>query len=214
MKDIVIIGAGGFGREIAWLIDDINQNESTWKLLGYVDDASHLKNHNINGLDVIGGIDVLDNLEDISVVFGIGSPKVKSAIFKKISDKPNLLFPNLIHPSVIIGPYVEIGRGNVLCANSILTVNIVIKDFVTINLNCTIGHDVILNNFATVSPGVNLSGYVEIGASADIGTGTSIIQGLKVGDNTILGAGSVVTKNLPKNCTAVGIPAKPIRFND
>ncbi|WP_446786762.1 acetyltransferase [Macellibacteroides fermentans] len=214
MKDIVIIGAGGFGREVAWLIDDINQHKSTWNLLGYVDDASHLRDANINGRGVIGGIDVLDRLKDISVVFGIGSPKVKSAIFKKISDKPNLLFPNLIHPSVIIGPYVEIGRGNVLCANSILTVNIVIKDFVTINLNCTIGHDVILNNFATVSPGVNLSGYVEIGASADIGTGTSIIQGLKVGDNTILGAGSVVTKNLPKNCTAVGIPAKPIRFND
>lgn len=214
MKDIVIIGAGGFGREVAWLIDDINQHKSTWNLLGYVDDASHLRGANINGRAVIGGIDALDGLKDISIAFGIGSPKVKSAIYNKLSDKPDLLFPNLIHPSVIIAPFVEMGRGIILCANSILSVNAIIKDFVTVNLNCTIGHDVILNNFATIAPGANLSGYVEIGASTDVGTGSSIIQGLKVGNNTILGAGSVVIKDLPNNCTAVGIPAKPIKFND
>lgn len=213
MKDIIIIGAGSFGKEVAWLIEDINKLDPKWNLLGYIDEDLNLVDTVINGHKILGGLDLLDKFGEVSVAFGLGSPKSKSVIFNKIADKMNLLFPNLIHPSVIIASYVNMGIGNIICANNVLSVNTHVEDFVTINLGCTIGHDVTLKNFVTVSPGVNLSGYVKVGECVDVGTGAVIIQGLEVGENTILGAGSVVVKNLPSNCTAVGVPAVPIKHH-
>ena len=212
MNDIIIIGAGSFGKEVAWLIEDINKLDPKWNLLGYIDDDLNLKDTVINGHKVLGGLGLLDKFGEVSVAFGLGSPKSKSVIFNKIADN-NISFPNLIHPSVIIAPYVSMGIGNIICANNIISVNVHIEDFVTINLACTIGHDVLLKNFVTVSPGASLSGYVKVGECVDVGTGTVIIQGLEIGENTMIGAGSAVVKNIPGNCTAVGVPAVPIKYH-
>ena len=105
---------------------------------------------------------------------------------------------------------VLVGKGCVICANTIITCDIQIKDFVTLNLSCTVGHDTILNEFSSFMPSVNISGEVVIQRCVYIGTGAKIINQLEIGENTIIGAGAVVSKSLPANCTAVGIPAKPI----
>jgi len=214
MEKIVIIGAGGFGREVKMLIDQINEQKKTYLIEGFYDDNSKLKNQ-INGLPLLGTVEDLSRREDnISVAMGIGIPKIKEEVFQKLSLK-KFNFPTLIHPNVFIGKdEVTLGKGCVICANNIITCNIAIGDFVTLNLSCTTGHDTKINSFASFMPSVNISGEVIIGKAVYVGTGAKIINQLQIGENTIVGAGAVVAKSLPANCTAVGMPAKPIKFHN
>jgi sugar O-acyltransferase (sialic acid O-acetyltransferase NeuD family) len=105
---------------------------------------------------------------------------------------------------------VELGCGNIICAGTIITVNIKIGNHVIINLDCTVGHDTVINDYVTCAPSVNISGQVEIEEGCDIGTNAAIIQGKKIGKWSIIGAGAVVSRDIPPGCTAVGVPAKPL----
>ena len=108
----------------------------------------------------------------------------------------------------------KIGDGSIICAGTIATVDIEIGKHVIVNLDCTIGHDAKLEDYVTVYPSVNISGFVTVGEETEIGTGTQIIQGIKIGRESIIGAGAVVLKELPEKCTAVGSPAKVIKFRE
>lgn len=214
MKKIVIIGAGGFGREVKIIIDDINKEKPQYNFLGYYDDNVE-KGKIINGFPILGTIHELNNLtEETFVVLGIGEPKTKKNLMAQLNNN-KLQFPTLIHPSCIISnDEVNIGKGVIICAGNIITCNIRIEDFVTINLMCTVGHDTTIKNYCSFMPSVNISGEVEVHESVYVGTGAKIINRLLIGKNTIVGAGAVVSKSLPENCTAVGIPAKPIKFHE
>ena len=211
MKQIVIIGAGGFGREIQWLIERINEKELTWEIKGYIDDGIQAGTI-INGYPVLGGINkLLDMQQEIAVVCAIGSSVTRKKIIERISNNSNIEFPNLIDPSVQMSKYVKLGKGNIICAGTILTVNIEIEDFSILNLDCTVGHDVVLNSFVTVYPSVNISGCVTVGKTTEIGTGTKIIQGKTISEHVIIGAGAVVVKNIDISGTYVGMPAVMIK---
>lgn len=212
MKDIAIVGAGGFGREVAWLIEDINKVTNEWNIIGFVDDNENILGEEINGYKVIGNVDWLKN-QELYVASAIGDPMTKKKILQRLQGS-KIKYPVLIHPSVIYSHSVEFGEGAIICAGSIITVNISIGKHVTVNLDCTVGHDAILQSYTTVFPSVNISGYVIIEECVSVGTGSAIIQGIKIGRNTIVGAGSIVVRNLPANCTAVGVPAKPIKLNE
>lgn len=215
MEKIAIIGSGGFGREVQWLLEEINKNESLYHLIGFYDDGVG-KGVSVNGMEVLGGLeDLLQETEEINVVCAIGNPSTKRQIFDRLQHKANLKFPNLIHPSVNFSGYGnKIGIGNIVCQGNIITTNITLRDFVILNLQCTVGHDTIINSFCSIMPGVNVSGEVILNEGVYIGTGAKIINQVEIGGNTIIGAGAVVFKSLPANCTAVGVPAKPIKFND
>ena len=121
----------------------------------------------------------------------------------------------MIHPNVLIGSdEVIIGNGCIICASNIITVNISIGNFVILNLGCTVGHDTRIGDYCSFMPSVNISGEVVIEDLVYVGTGAKIINLLSIGNSTIVGAGAVVAKSLPAHCTAVGIPAKPIKFHD
>jgi len=212
MKDIVIIGAGGFGREVAWLIEDINKVNREWNIIGFVDDNEKIKGTKINGYEVIGNVEWLRDKE-LYIICAIGDTVVKKGIIQKFNES-KCKFPRLIHPSAIYSNTVKIGEGSVICAGVIVTVNIQIGKHVIINLDSTVGHDCIIGDFSTIAPSVNVSGCVIVEESVNIGTGTAIIEGRHIGNNSVIGAGSVVVKDIPRNCTAVGSPAKPIKFGN
>ncbi len=217
MKDIVIIGAGGFGREVQWLIERINDSsrkDNRWNILGYIDDNVEAGT-DINGYRVLGGMEyLLSTSTPLAVTCAIGASKIREKAISKIRAQQNLYFPNLIDPSVLKSDLIEIGEGNIICAGTIMTVNIRIADFCIVNLDCTIGHDDVLDSFVTIYPSVNVSGCVHVGMCSELGTGTQIIQGKNIGSGTIIGAGAVVVKNMPDECTAVGSPCKPIKFHN
>lgn len=213
MKKIAIFGVGGFGREVKMLVDQINAVEQQYEFIGYFDD-NQPQGSLINSTPVLGDINDINKIkEDLHLVLAIGNPQTKKNILGKI-DNANIMFPTLIHPNVLIGTdKVLIGNGCIICAGCIVTVNIMIGAHVILNLACTVGHDTIIGDFSSFMPGVNISGEVNIGELVYCGTGAKIINQLSIGNNTIIGAGAVVSKSLPADCTAVGIPAKPIKFH-
>ncbi len=215
LKDLYIIGAGGFGREVAWLVEKINRVEPTWKLEGFIDDNADIHGIIQDGYSVVGNCDYLMNvMEEVWVVCAVGTAKIRKEIIKKLKKFTNVKFATLIDPDVICSQRMNIGEGSIICAGTIITVDISIGKHVIINLDCTIGHDDIIHDFATIYPSVNISGNVVIGECAELGTGTKIIQGIAIGKESVIGAGAVVIHNIPEKCTAVGSPAKPIKFFD
>ena len=205
---LVLVGAGGFGREVAWQFSD------QYEMLGFVDDAPGLQGKTINGLPVLGGNDfLLNHTEEINAVICIANPKSRKKMAEKLSENPLIKFPTIVAGDAKHSETVNFGKGCIICLSGILTVNIELGDFVVTNWDCTIGHDVIIGDYVTLYPSVNVSGNVEIGTCAEIGTGTNIIQGKKIGAHSIIGAGSVVVKDIPENCTAVGVPAFPIKYH-
>lgn len=214
MKDIAIYGAGGFGREVKMLIDQINVGEKKFNFVGYFDDGIE-KEKEINGYSVLGNIDDLNNYEGkLGIVFSLADPKLKKKILSNIMND-DVTFPTLIHPSCYIGTdNVNIEEGCIICAGTMITVDINIGKHVILNLSCTVGHDTNIGAFSSFMPSVNISGEIEMGEGVYCGTGAKLINQLKIGEGTIIGAGAVVSKDLPANCTAVGVPAKPIKFHN
>lgn len=210
MKDLYIIGAGGFGREVAWLVERINEETPIWNIKGFIDDNDSLWGTKEDAYEVVGGCDYLKTLGDVYVVCAVGSARVRKIIINKLKDS-KVKFATVIDPSVIISKRVEIGEGTIICAGTIITVDIKIGNHVIINLDCTIGHDDVIEDFVTVYPSVNVSGNVTVGECSELGTGMQIIQGKNVAPNTIIGAGAVVVKDLIESGTYVGSPAKKIK---
>lgn len=214
IKNIAIFGAGGFGLEVAMLIEQVNAIEPQWNLIGFFDDADDL-GPEINGYPLLGDLSTLNRWnEDLSVAFGLGISKTRKMVVEKINN-PRIVFPTLIHPSVIMGSpkYVEIGEGGIICAGTIITTNIRIGRFTILNLACTVGHETDIGDFCSFMPTCNISGEVKIGKASFWGTGAKIINRCSVGEATTIGAGAVVVSDIPDHATAVGVPAKVIKSN-
>lgn len=208
MRDIVIVGNGGFAREVRALLERCNEISAIWNIVGFVDNGK-------SGAEIVGDdIFLIDYKKPLDVVIAIGNGYIRKSIVERYKQNSKLSFPTVIDPSVLQLNKADIGEGNIICAGSILTVDIVIGNFNIINLDCTIGHDAVIGDYATINPGVHVSGNVHVGDSANIGTGTQIIQGVEIGHDTIVGAGAVVNKTLPSGCTAVGVPAKIIKYHE
>ena len=214
MKDIAIYGAGGFGKEVLTLINDINKVEKLWNIVGFFDDGCK-KGDIINGITVLGTTQDLNNWnKEISVVIAIGNTIVKKKIIDNINNQ-YVDYPTIIHPTVLIGDqnYVKIGKGCIICANNIITTNIEIGDFVILNLACTVGHDTTIGNYTAFMPTCNISGEVKINDCVYCGTGVKIINQLEIGENSVIGAGAVVVKDVEANTVVAGVPAKVLRKN-
>lgn len=214
MNKIAVFGAGGFGKEVAMLLEQINLVSHMWELIGFFDDGVD-KGRIINGYPCLGGVAEVNKLADkTGIVLAIANPGIKKAISAKILN-PLVYYPTLMHPNVQIGnkEYVDLGQGCIITAGNIITINVRIGNHVILNLACTVGHDAMLDDFSSIMPGVNISGGVRIREGVYIGTGAKIINHLEIGANAIIGAGAVVTNSIPANCTAVGVPARPIKFN-
>ncbi len=213
MQQIAIVGAGGFGREVKWLIDDINQLHPTWEVIGFFDDAFP-SNQKIDSKLHLGSLQQLNQWPQVlAVVVAIGNSTIKQQIVQQITNK-NIYFPVLQHPRAIVGKQqVSIGEGSIICANAIVTTDVIIGNHVALGVASTVGHDCTIHDFVSVMPSANISGNVTIGEAAYIGTGVNIIQQQNIGAEAIIGAGAVVVTSIPPKCTAVGVPAKPIKFH-
>ena len=214
MKRLVIFGASGFGKEVHQLVCDINDIHKHWELLGFLDDDVNLHNEIINGLPVLGGIDLLDNFTDVGVLIGISEPNLKTRIIKKIKERNKFIdFPSVLHPLVSINPkLVKFGVGNIVSPYCIFTANIEIGDFNTFNTRVTIGHDVKIGDFNSFNPNVQISGNVNIGSTNFFAVNSVILQGISIGNDNFIGACSLVIKKIRDNTKLFGIPAQKFIF--
>lgn len=208
---LVIFGAGGFGREVHEVIEDIlAQNGRSESLLGFLDGNPALHGQRIHGLPVLGGADWLHGQHGTAVVIAVGSPVAKRRIALQLRET-GAVFPTVIHPTASIGRRVALGAGNIVCPGCILTTDARTADFVTFNFGSTLTHDSHLGAYSTLAPYVLLSGNFRGGEGLDLGCGAKTIPGITIGDWAIVGAGAVVNRDLPANTTAVGVPARVIK---
>jgi sugar O-acyltransferase (sialic acid O-acetyltransferase NeuD family) len=207
MPEIAIYGAGGFGRETALLIEQINRVEKRWELIGFFDDGIK-KGETVDGFSVLGGIEEVNSLKrNISLAVAIADPEMRTKIVSVI--EPGWVdFPVIAHPQALLGSETNwFGKGCIISAGCIFTTGIVLGEF-TIVLATTIGHDVRIGSYSSVMPGCNISGNVIIGDTSLIGTGSQILQNISIGRNTKVGAGAVVTKSYGNGCKLLGVPAE------
>lgn len=210
MKDLVIIGTGGVGRETALIVEDINMVKEEWNLLGFIDDNKDLINKNINGYRVIGDRVYLNSSDkEIYVIIAIANNYVKEDLVNYLTNE-NIKYATLIHPSVRTNNTIQIGEGSIIYPGVIMTVNIKVGNHVIVSPKCGIGHDTIIEDYVTLLWNVNVSGAERIRQGATLGSGSTIIQGLEIGKNSFIGAGSVVIRDIQANKIAVGVPSRYI----
>lgn len=206
MKDIVIIGAGGVGRETAWIIEQINMRTPTWNIIGFIDDNEEIWDSQINGYKVIGNLSCLNDLENKPyVIIAIANYKVKKNIVGKLEDK--FEFATIVHPDVYLNSTIEVERGTIVYPGVIMTTNVNIGKHVIVSPKCGIGHDSVIKDYVSLLWNVNISGFDVIEEGVLIGSGATIIQGKNVGKGAVVGAGAVVIRDIKGNSINVGVPS-------
>jgi sugar O-acyltransferase (sialic acid O-acetyltransferase NeuD family) len=208
IQDIAIYGAGGLGRELALMIQQINKHSQQWNIVGFFDDGLN-RNDKVDSWVVLGGLaDANGWSKKLSIVLAIADSHVRFKLAHQLVN-PHLHFPILIHPSCNTGDEQRnlFGKGVILTANVVLTTNVKLEDFVIVNLATTIGHDVTIGTCSSIMPGCSISGNVKIGERTQVGTGARFLQNISVGNDSIVGAGAVVTKSFPSNSKLMGVPA-------
>lgn len=211
MNDIVIYGAGGYGREIACLLNRINNISPTWNLIGFIDDGLEVGAENEYG-KVLGGKEYLNaRSKPLSVVMAIGKPQTVKKIIESINN-PLIVFPNLIAPDVIFmdKDNVALGQGNLFSTGCLVSCNTHIGNFNTFNDFVSIGHDTIIGNYNAFMTATRVSGIVTIGDCNFFGVNSCMVQGVKIGNNTTIAAGSALMRRTKDGYTYIGVPASAL----
>jgi len=208
MKKIVLYGAGGFGKEVASIIEVINEKKPTYELMGFIDDGSEFsKGMVINGYPWLGKSDwILEHKDDVWCTCTVGNSQIKAKIQNNLVEQ-GVRFETIIALGGFIGKYTTIGAGCVLYGDVTISVNCTIGNGVIINQGCNIGHDAVIGDYTTIMPGTGISGAVKIGSEVSIGGHVFIIPERKIGDKATLAAGSVVFTNVKAGTTILGNPA-------
>lgn len=205
---LVLVGAGGLGREVAALVEALNDRQPTWDLLGFVDDDPELHGTSILGYPVRGDVNWLVRQKHLHFALAIGSGDERRSIADRLAST-DVQPATLIHPTVSPHRTVTLGPGTLLCNGAAPTVDLQIGPYTVLDQRCTVGHDAVLDAFVSVRPGAHVSGAVHLETGVTLGTGAVVLPEVTVGAHATVGAGAVVTNDLPPDCTAVGVPARP-----
>ena len=206
MKEVIIVGGGGFAKEVIWLAQDCG-----YTVKGILDDNPAMHGTKVLGIEVLGAITLCRDYADIEFILAIGTPRTRLAVYKRMQQECSLKFATLIHPDVKHSKHIHVGAGSIICAGCILTVDITIGQHCIINLQTTVGHESTLGDFVTIAPLVAISGNVLLGDCSEVGTSACIKQGIEIEKGAMLGMGAVLTKNMAENTIFVGNPAKLLK---
>jgi sugar O-acyltransferase (sialic acid O-acetyltransferase NeuD family) len=224
VTDLVIVGAGGHGREVHDIaLAAADDGHAGCSIVGFVDDnpvPETVAAVERRGVPVLGPVAQLALLpSSVQVLIGVGSATVRA----RLADHPDVRgrgAPVLVHPSATVGTLAELGPGTVVWPGARVSTAVRTGRHVHVNQNATVGHDAVLEDFATLHPAAAVSGSVLLGRAATMGANSFIRQGLRLGETSFAGAGSVVVRNVPDGVTVVGVPATdavtctPARISD
>ena len=214
--DLVVVGAGGFGRETVDAVRAMNAYGASWRLVGYLDDDPDLAGTHVNGVPVLGGIRELENLPDALVVVTTGRPDNYTSRLRIVGalGLPAERYATIVHPSAAVPASSQIGPGSVLLACVVLTSGVRVGAHVAIMPHVTLTHDDVVEDFATLASGACLGGAVRIGQCAYVGAGALIREDRTIGACALVGMGAVVLGNVPAHEIWAGVPARRLRAAD
>jgi sugar O-acyltransferase (sialic acid O-acetyltransferase NeuD family) len=215
MKRIVIIGAGGHGREVAEVVLHQARTGGEVELLGFVDDRQELHGRAVDGLPVLGGWSWFEGVDrgEVAVICAVGSPQVCRRLVARARDL-GLAFADAISPLAYVSAWAQLGQGVAVFPNVFVSSGACVGDHCILNVAATVSHDTRIGRYSNINPGAHLAGGVTVGEGCYVGMGAKVIQGISIGDWTIIGAGGVVIDGLPSNVTAVGVPAGIIKARE
>jgi sugar O-acyltransferase (sialic acid O-acetyltransferase NeuD family) len=208
---LVVVGAGGHGREMLDIVEAVNRVSVTFELLGVIDDSADPDNAGLlrrRGIMVLGGNDVLTSTV-AQYVIGIGLPVPRWAV-DQLATAAGREPAMLVHPTAVLGSDLRLGPGFVAAANAQVTTNVSTGRHVQLNIGATLSHDCEVGDYVTLSPGVHVSGNVRLEDNVYLGAGVVVRQGITIGRGTFVGAGAVVVADLPPDVLAVGVPARVV----
>ena len=212
MKHIVIIGAGGHGREVADIARHQGRVNNAIEVLGFVDDNRDLHGQSLDGLPVLGDWSWFEGAghKDVAVVCAVGSPQICRRLVER-ANALGLSFASVVSPLAHISSFARLGQGVTIFPDVVINTGAFIDSYSILNVAATVSHDAIVGCYSNINPGAHLAGNVTIGEGCYIGMGANVIQGRTVGAWSVVGAGAVVIRDLPDGVTAVGVPAEIIK---
>jgi sugar O-acyltransferase (sialic acid O-acetyltransferase NeuD family) len=207
LLELIIVGAGGLGREVLQWVKDINAAQPQWHIKGFIDDSEQPLAGYECSHSVIGTIREWKPAKNEVFVCAIANPKTKEKLVNNMKLR-GFRFISVIHPTAIIGDHNTIGEGLIMYPNARITVNTRIGNFVTL-LSAAIGHDAQIGDYTTISSACVVAGNSELGQRVFLGTNSVVIDNIRVADDAFIGAGSVVIVNVGENSRVIGNPARP-----
>jgi sugar O-acyltransferase (sialic acid O-acetyltransferase NeuD family) len=205
VSDIVILGAGGHGREA---LDILRSAGSAVK--GFLDENPKLHGTDIDGLRVLGGLGWLEGRRDVEALIAIGRPAIVLELAGRLAAL-GIRSPRALSPAAVVSPRASLGAGCLLFPQSFVSAGAALADHVTLNVGASVSHDASVGRGSLLNPGARLAGGVVVGPGAMIGMGAQVIQGKRIGAGATIGAGAVVIDDIPDGATAVGVPARVIK---
>jgi sugar O-acyltransferase (sialic acid O-acetyltransferase NeuD family) len=208
--EIVIVGHGGLGREVASLVQSLNQSKPVWVFRGFISSTSASVGQKV-GSHLIFADDqwLATTTTPLACVIAIGDHRVASRLNVKFDQNPQLSFPNLVHPANTGDwPRIKMGKGNIVLNGVAFTTDIALGNFNIINPGCTVSHDCILGNHNLLGPGVHLGGGAKVGNRVLLGVGATVLPGLSIADDVIVGGGAVVAQSIATPGNYAGVPAR------
>ena len=209
-RRIVVVGAGGFGRETLDVIEDITSDgRERYEIVGVVDNPNPVALGRLRDRDVryLGDDGWLRHADAEFFTVGIGDPQTRKRLVE-LYLASGLMPTTLVHPTANVGRRSSLGIGSVVCAGAVISTNVHIGAYATVNPNATIGHDARLKDFVSINPGAIISGEVSVGNYALIGAGAVVLEKLSIGEGSVVGAMACVTRDVADRATVKGIPAR------
>jgi sugar O-acyltransferase (sialic acid O-acetyltransferase NeuD family) len=210
MKQIILIGAGGFGREVAAMIRHTNSVKPSWDLLGFVDDDSLMRDQRVSGHPVLGPIQAIRSYPGAWCACCVAEPDTRRQLVG-LATAMGARWATLVHHTAVVVDTAELGEGCILLPFSAVTTEAHLGRHVHVNYHSAIGHDGWLDDYVTLSSYVDITGKARLGSGVFVGSGASILPGRTVGEHAVIGAGAVVNRDIPPWAVAVGVPARVIR---
>lgn len=206
MQDVIIVGAGGLGREVLWVIEATNRIEPTWNVLGFIDD-------NLGALDgyalnyrVLGTIQDWQPSGGEEYVLAIAAPRIKEKLVPVLKAR-GARFATIVAPTSDVGDRTTLGEGVVIVNDVRINIDAKIGDFVFFNTLATVGHDVVIGDYCTLGPKSSIAGATKMGRCVHVGGLASAHQGITVGDYATIGMNSAAIRSVKPNTTVMGVPA-------